>query len=139
MNRKINDIYNNEKSILDYKVELKGQNLSVGQRQLIAFIRGILRNTKIIIMDEMTSNIDFERDEIIQNIFKETIKFQNKTIITIAHRLKTIINYDMIIVMDNGNIIEYGNPLSLLKDIKSEFYELCANSKDFNEIISILN
>ena len=106
---------------LDYKIEENGNNLSVGERQLICMVRAFLKKNKIIIMDEATSSIDYKTENIIQNTIS---KFMNTfTIITIAHRIKTIINYDRILVMSNGEIAEFDSPQNLL-DKKGLFYLL---------------
>jgi ATP-binding cassette subfamily C (CFTR/MRP) protein 4 len=84
----------------------------VGQRQLVCLARAIIRNNKILILDEATSNVDMKTDDFIQKTLKT--KFKNNTIITIAHRLNTIADYDKIIVMDKGRIVEKGRPFELL-------------------------
>ena len=99
-----------------------GSNLSVGEKQLICVVRAILRNSKIIIMDEATASIDFKTEEILQNNINEILK--ESTIITIAHRIKTILNYDKIISLDNGEVIEYDTPNNLLKNADGIFYNL---------------
>ena len=97
-------------------------NLSVGEKQLICITRAILKKTKIIIMDEATSNIDFKTEEKIQEIFNKY--FNDCTVITIAHRIKTIINYNKILVLDNGQIKEFDKPNILLQNKESLFYHL---------------
>ncbi len=84
----------------------------MGQRQLVCLARAIIRNNKILILDEATSNVDMKTDDFIQKTLKT--KFKNNTIITIAHRLNTIADYDKIIVMDKGRIVEKGRPFELL-------------------------
>ena len=115
-----------KKSILEKEIEQNGANLSVGEKQLVCIARAILRKTKIIVMDEATANIDMKTEEKIQNSLHNTL--DGSTIITIAHRIKTIINYDKILVLDNGEIKEYDTPQNLLKDEKSLFYELYSKS-----------
>ena len=97
-------------------------NLSVGEKQLICITRAILRKTKIIIMDEATSNIDIKTEQKIQEIFNKY--FIDCTVITIAHRIKTIINYNKILVLDNGQIKEFDKPNILLQNKQSLFYQL---------------
>jgi ATP-binding cassette subfamily B protein len=97
---------------LDYQVMERGSSLSVGQRQLIAFIRALVFDPKIIILDEATSSVDSESEEMIQNAIDKLMS--NRTCIVIAHRLSTIQNADHIMVLDKGEIIEYGNHTSLL-------------------------
>ena len=110
---------------LEYKIEENGNNLSVGERQLVCIIRALLRKNKIIIMDEATSSIDYKTENIIQNAIDKVMN--NCTVITIAHRIKTIINYDKIMVMSNGEIAEFDSPKNLL-DKKGEFYLLYQES-----------
>ena len=82
----------------------------------------IKRKSKIIVMDEATANIDIKTEEKIQKALK--LVLDNCTVITVAHRIKTIINYDKILVLDNGEIVEFDKPDVLLKNQNSLFYEL---------------
>jgi ABC-type multidrug transport system fused ATPase/permease subunit len=108
--------------IMNKKIEQNGANLSVGQKQLICIARAILRKTKIVVMDEATASIDMNTEKIIQKALN--LILENSTVITVAHRIKTIIDYDKIIVLDNGEIKEFDTPSNLLKNEKSFFYEL---------------
>ena len=81
---------------------------SVGQKQLLCLARALLRKNNILILDEATSNVDMKTDDFIQSVLKN--KFKDTTIITIAHRLNTIADYDSIIVMQRGRIVEIGSP-----------------------------
>lgn len=97
-----------------------GTNFSVGELQLICISRALLdiNSTKILLIDEATSNIDKQSDAMIQNIL--ATKFKNKTILTIAHRLNTILNYDKILVLDKGKVVEFDKPQNLLqKDFRT--------------------
>ena len=118
------DVFMSDKT-LDYKIEENGNNLSVGERQLICIARAFLKKNKIIVMDEATSSIDFKTENIIQNAIANLMKFC--TVITIAHRIKTIINYDKILVMSNGEIAEFDTPQNLLNK-KGLFYLLYKES-----------
>jgi ATP-binding cassette subfamily B protein len=89
-----------------------GSDLSVGQKQLIAFARAIVRNPTIMILDEATSSIDTETEAIIQKAINRVLK--GRTSIIIAHRLSTIVDADRILVMENGRIIEDGNHRTLM-------------------------
>jgi ATP-binding cassette subfamily B protein len=95
-----------------YNVGERGGVLSVGQKQLISFIRAFVYNPKILILDEATASVDSESEELIQNATKELQK--GRTSIVIAHRLSTIINSSQILVIDDGKILESGNHESLL-------------------------
>ncbi|KAJ8108032.1 hypothetical protein OPT61_g8455 [Boeremia exigua] len=96
---------------LDSVVEEEGLNFSLGQRQLLALARALVRGSQIIICDEATSSVDFETDQKIQKTIVEG--FAGKTLLCIAHRLKTIIGYDRICVMDQGQIAELDTPINL--------------------------
>jgi len=98
---------------LEAKINANGKNLSIGQKQLICMGRALLRDTKIIIMDESTSSLDYETEKIIlETISKE---FFNKTLLMIAHRLNTINCCDKVIVMESGQIIEFESPSQFTK------------------------
>jgi ABC-type transport system involved in Fe-S cluster assembly fused permease/ATPase subunit len=96
---------------LSSTVSESGSNLSQGQRQLLCLARALLKNPKVLLMDEATASIDYATDAKIQ----ETIQEIKNTTITIAHRLQTIIDYDAVLVLDHGKIIEYGAPWDLLQ------------------------
>jgi ABC-type multidrug transport system fused ATPase/permease subunit len=107
---------------LEYKCVEGGDNLSLGQRQLLCLSRAILKKTKILILDEATAAIDFKSDHVIQKIISE--KFKESTVITIAHRLNTIIDSTRILVLDKGKIKEFDTPSSLLSNKNSQFYSM---------------
>ena len=111
----------------EYVVGERGITLSVGQRQLIAFLRAYVRNPKIIILDEATSSIDSESEELLQAALKKMSI--NRTIIIIAHRLSTITGADKIILLDEGNIIESGNHKSLINQ-KGKYFEMFNKQKN---------
>ncbi len=108
-----------------------GDSLSVGQKQLISIARAIIDPAKILILDEATSNVDTKTEIDIQTALNELMK--RKTSIIIAHRLSTIINSDLIIVLKDGEIIEKGNHISLLKN-ENGFYSKMFNSQFENEL-----
>ncbi|KAA8499894.1 Multidrug resistance-associated protein 1 [Porphyridium purpureum] len=97
---------------LDGLVSEYGDNLSAGQRQLICLVRALLRQPRVLVMDEATSSVDHETDQRIQETVRS--EFSNATILTIAHRLWTIADYDRVLVMDHGLVAEYGTPAELL-------------------------
>lgn len=120
---------------LDSQISESGANLSVGQRQLVCLARVLLRAqqsndltlepAKILILDEATSSVDAETDKIIQETIRS--EFTNMTILTIAHRLETIMDNDKILVLEKGEIGEFDTPANLLANKNSHFYSLCVD------------
>ncbi|CEP63614.1 ATP-binding cassette bilirubin transporter BPT1 LALA0_S08e06656g [Lachancea lanzarotensis] len=110
-------------NLLDTKVSENGSNFSVGQRQLLCLSRALLNHSKILILDEATAAVDSETDRLIQ----ETIRaeFKDRTILTIAHRIDTVLDSDKIMVLDKGELKEFDSPANLLADKNSIFYSLC--------------
>lgn len=98
---------------LDLLIDDSSSGFSIGQRQLLCMARAILRGAKIIVMDEATSNLDRETEALMQESLNET--FSSSTIITIAHRLETILNHDTVIVMGRGKVLESGSPAELFE------------------------
>ncbi|KYQ56410.1 Multidrug resistance-associated protein 4, partial [Trachymyrmex zeteki] len=105
---------------LDHDIFSGGHNFSVGQRQLICLARAILRNNRLLVLDEATANIDSHTDALIQDTIRSS--FKECTVITIAHRLNTIIDSNRIIVMENGSIVEFGCPYELLHDKPNGYF-----------------
>lgn len=110
------------KEKLDAPVSENGENLSVGQRQLLCLGRAILKNPVILVMDEATASVDAKADTLIQKSIKTY--FGNSTVISIAHRLNTIADFDRIMVLDNGNLVEFDTPHALLANTNSLYYKL---------------
>ncbi|KAJ3095767.1 hypothetical protein HDU97_006553 [Phlyctochytrium planicorne] len=97
---------------LEAEIKAGGENLSVGQRQLMCLARAMIRKPKLLILDECTASVDLETDSLIQESLRENMK--NATIMTIAHRLNTVIDYDRILVLDQGRIAAFDSPANLL-------------------------
>ncbi|KAJ2143442.1 hypothetical protein IW142_003724 [Coemansia sp. RSA 564] len=107
-----------------------GQNLSLGQRQLVAMARALMRRSHLVILDEATAAVDFENDSRIQGTIRGP-EFADATLFCIAHRLRTIIDYDRILVLDEGKIVEFDTPAALIQQEGGYFRELCENSNEF--------
>ncbi|XP_071557592.1 ATP-binding cassette subfamily C member 4-like isoform X2 [Temnothorax nylanderi] len=121
---------------LDQEIFYGGHNFSVGQRQLICLARAILRNNRLLVLDEATANIDSHTDALIQDTIRST--FKECTVITIAHRLNTIIDSDRIIVMENGSIVEFGCPYELLHDKPKGYFSQMVEKTDNQMARSLL-
>ncbi|KAJ3191005.1 hypothetical protein HK101_008174 [Irineochytrium annulatum] len=107
---------------LDAPVFQNGENFSTGQRQLICLARAVMRKSKILVLDEATAAIDYETDAQIQKTIRELA--QHSTVVTIAHRINTIIDYDRILVLDAGRVAELDTPEKLLSNRHSKFFAL---------------
>ena len=99
--------------MLDAPVEKGGANLSSGERQLLCFARALLQRRPVLVLDEATSNLDASTDEKMQGLLRT--EFSDLTLLTIAHRLQTIIDYEQVLVMAQGRLVEAGAPLQLLR------------------------
>ena len=108
--------------LLSSKVEEGGSNYSVGERQLLNLARALLSQPKLLVLDEATASIDGETDAFIQKMLRT--RFPTTTLITIAHRLHTIMDYDLCLVMDAGHAVEFGAPAELLNIKSGVFAEL---------------
>ena len=104
-----------------------GKNFSVGERQLICLARALLQGNKIIVMDEATANVDFKTDHMIQETIRDT--FKNSTVLTIAHRVSTIMDCDRVLVLHEGRVVEMDEPAVLLANEDSLFTQLTRHSQ----------
>ncbi|KAJ6430331.1 hypothetical protein OIU84_021685 [Salix udensis] len=116
------DIVKQDKRLLHAPVSEDGENWSVGQRQLVCLARVLLKKRRILVLDEATASIDTETDNIIQGTIRE--ETSRCTVITVAHRIPTVIDNDLILVLDDGKVVEYDSPVKLLKDSSSSFSKL---------------
>ena len=110
---------------LEYRVNETGSNFSVGERQLVCLARALVQKSKIIVMDEATANVDFKTDNLIQEVIRH--KFKDSTVLTIAHRLNTIMDYDKVLILDGGRMVEFDKPEMLMQN-GGIFAELVKNS-----------
>ncbi|KAG8255551.1 Multidrug resistance-associated protein 7 [Homalodisca vitripennis] len=104
------------------------QNLSAGQAQLLCLVRAVLHNAKILCVDEATANVDEETDKLIQQTLRSN--FRQSTVIIIAHRVRTILDCDRVLVMGSGTVLEFDSPDKLLQDRHSHFYQLLHQDYD---------
>nr|CAD7574755.1 unnamed protein product [Timema californicum] len=111
---------------LNHEVSEGGENLSVGQRQLVCLARALLRKTKLLILDEATAAVDLDTDDLIQTTIRT--KFSDCTVLTIAHRLNTIMDMNRVMVLDKGLVIEFNTPEALLQDKTSVFYSMAKDA-----------
>ena len=107
---------------LDSLVTEDGANFSVGQRQLICLARALLRRPPIVVLDEATSNVDHKTDRLIQIALRR--QFRSATAIVVAHRISTIIDLDVVLVLQDGHVAEFGRPVDLLDDASSLFAQM---------------
>ncbi|KAF7716379.1 ABC transporter [Penicillium ucsense] len=117
---------------LDSLVSESGSNLSQGQRQLLCLARALLKKPRVLMMDEATASIDYATDAKIQVTLRE---LHDSTIITIAHRLQTIIDYDKVLVLDHGRVIEYDHPWKLISKEDGFFHSMCENSGNMEVLL----
>ncbi|KAF9928278.1 hypothetical protein FBU30_002500 [Linnemannia zychae] len=117
---------------LDAMVSAQGENLSVGQRQLVCLSRALLARSKIVVLDEATASVDMATDALIQKAIRTD--FAHSTVVTVAHRLNTIIDYDRILVMHQGQVAEYDTPSNLLGNPDSVFSSMVAETGAQNAV-----
>ncbi|KAJ2007332.1 Transporter of the ATP-binding cassette (ABC) [Coemansia thaxteri] len=122
-------------SNLEMAVAENGTNFSQGQRQLIALARALVKRTRVIILDEATASVDFDTDAKIQATIRS--EFTDSTLLCIAHRLRTIVDYDKVLVLDHGEIVEYDSPYSLLCRSEGLFRHMCLKSGEYDYLFSV--
>lgn len=124
-----------KKITLDSVVLENGNNWSQGQRQLIALARALVKKSTLIILDEATSSVDFDTDRKIQ----ETIRSElvHSSLLCIAHRIRTVADYDRILVLDQGRVKEFDTPYNLITRQDSIFRQMCQRSGEFEELLEI--
>ncbi|KAF9225872.1 multidrug resistance-associated ABC transporter [Gyrodon lividus] len=108
---------------LESPVSEGGDNFSTGEKQLLCMARALLKRSRVLVMDEATASVDYATDELISKTIRQ--EFASSTILTIAHRLRTVIDYDRVMLLDEGCIVEFDRPATLLANPKSRFYGLC--------------
>jgi ATP-binding cassette subfamily C (CFTR/MRP) protein 4 len=106
------DAINSLPNGINSQVAESGSNFSTGERQLLCLARAILQKRKLLILDEPTANVDSRTDKLLQEAVKKS--FSNATIISVAHRLDTVIDYDLILVLGGGEVLEFGSPSELI-------------------------
>nr|UOU03343.1 ATP-binding cassette subfamily C4-4-2 [Brachionus rubens] len=126
----LKDAIREMKDGLESEVHKAGSNLSVGQKQLICLARALIKKSKILIIDEATANVDFKTDALVQDAIREC--FKDCTVITIAHRLHTIIDNDRILCLSQGKVQNFGRPYELIEDETSILHDL-VNALDKQE------
>ncbi|KAI0717852.1 P-loop containing nucleoside triphosphate hydrolase protein [Cerioporus squamosus] len=134
----VQDEHDQSRITLDSQIAGGGGNLSVGQRQIVALARAIVRRSKLLILDEATSAIDYETDTIIQTSLRTELG-KDVTLLTVAHRLQTIMDSDKIMVLDAGRIVEFGKPNELLKNEKGLLRALVDESGDREKLYAMAN
>ncbi|KAG1046896.1 hypothetical protein G6F43_010636 [Rhizopus delemar] len=120
---------------LDSPVTENGSNWSQGQRQLIALARALVKKSSLIILDEATSSVDFDTDHKIQKTIRT--EFSDSALLCIAHRIRTVADYDRILVLDHGKVMEYDTPYTLMTKEGGIFNQMCIRSGEFNELLTI--
>lgn len=124
---------------LSTDVDAHGENFSHGQRQVLSLCRALIRESKLMLLDEATASMDYETDRGIQKVLRDELESAggSRTLVTIAHRLRTIIDYDSVVVMSAGRVVENGSPRELF-EAKGLFYDMIYHSGEMDELRTIL-
>ncbi|OTB08206.1 hypothetical protein M426DRAFT_317317 [Hypoxylon sp. CI-4A] len=125
---------------LSTPVKPKGENFSHGQRQVLSLCRALVRKSKLMLLDEATASMDYETDQGIQEVLRKELNEhgRDRTLVTIAHRLKTIIDYDRVVVMSAGSVLEVGSPRELY-ETQGQFYDMMKHSGEFEDLEKFLS
>ncbi|KAI9266436.1 P-loop containing nucleoside triphosphate hydrolase protein [Phascolomyces articulosus] len=126
---------NYDQITLDNPVAENGSNWSQGQRQLIALARALVKKSSLIVLDEATSSVDFDTDHKIQQTIRT--EFADSSLLCIAHRIRTVADYDRILVLDQGRVVEFDTPYNLMTREDSLFHQMCERSGEFSELLAI--
>jgi ABC-type multidrug transport system fused ATPase/permease subunit len=124
-----------QKITLESSVVENGANWSQGQRQLISLARALVKRSNLIILDEATSNVDHDTDRKIQETIRS--EFKHAAILCVAHRLRSIADYDRILVLDEGKVIEFDTPHRLITQDGSAFQNMCIHSGEYNTLLQL--
>ncbi|EGX92829.1 ABC multidrug transporter, putative [Cordyceps militaris CM01] len=124
---------------LETDVDAQGENFSHGQRQVLSLCRALIRESKLMLLDEATASMDYETDRGIQQVLRDELASAGgaRTLVTIAHRLRTIIDYDSVVVMSAGRVVEFGSPRDLFA-ARGLFYDMIYHSGEMDELKTIL-
>ncbi|KAH7328050.1 P-loop containing nucleoside triphosphate hydrolase protein [Stachybotrys elegans] len=122
------------------EVDARGENFSHGQRQVLSLCRALIRQSKLMLLDEATASMDYETDRGIQQVLRDELAVAGggRTLVTIAHRLRTIIDYDSVIVMSAGRVVECGSPQDLYH-AKGQFYDMVQHSGEVEVLQQVLD
>jgi ABC-type multidrug transport system fused ATPase/permease subunit len=107
----------------------------IGQRQLIALARALVKKSSLIVLDEATSSVDFETDHKIQQTIRS--EFGHSTLLCIAHRLRTVLDMDRILVLDSGRLIEFDDPYTLITRENGVFKQMCEKSGEYADLLAM--
>jgi ABC-type multidrug transport system fused ATPase/permease subunit len=127
---------------LSMTVTAKGENFSHGQRQVLSLCRALIRKSKLMLLDEATASMDYETDRGVQVVLRKELNSaaegaRDRTLVTIAHRLRTIIDYDKVVVMGGGSVLEVGSPRELYAQ-EGQFYDMVKHSGEEEELTRLL-
>ncbi|KAM0563669.1 hypothetical protein ACHAPJ_001396 [Fusarium lateritium] len=125
---------------LTTSVDARGENFSHGQRQVLSLCRALIRQSKLMLLDEATASMDYETDRGIQSVLRRELEAAggDRTLVTIAHRLRTIIDYDTVVVMSAGRVLEYGSPRDLYNS-RGQFYDMVYHSGEMDDLQALLD